>query len=267
MIITNNKAYLVHEEDKTPHAFTQSDFEAFLADGEEQSLEKIYVPQNLLSEYQELNEFFASRMEPYNFNTKRVTKPEYYYFNELSLDDGILRKLLDGSVVNTVNFLTYIYAGNNLMSFPFDITREEFLENIEIEKLGQAENGIILPDGWYEYNPSIGGNYVLWESSFPDVIKANTPFMFRATESRTKANPLVFHNKTLKILQEPLLYRVGQTNWHIVVHPFNQTFPTEEAISSNIYGTDTKGKIVRFKLTNGKVTVRFDRPVIEQRNY
>lgn len=266
MIVTSNKAYYFPTENDIPHEILESEFELFISAEEVQNLEKIYVPQNTLEDWKELNPTFLSIIEPYNYNTKRVTKPEYYYFDELTLDDGILRKLLDGSVVNTVKFPTYIYAGNNLFSFPFDITREEFLENIEIEKLGQKENGIILPDGWYEYSPG-AGNYVLWESSFPDVIKANTPFMFRATESRTKANPLVFHNKTLKILQEPLLYRVGQTNWHLVVHPFNHTFPTQEAISNNIYGTDTKGSLTKYKLTNGKVTVRFDKPVIEQRNY
>ena len=73
MIITHNKAYLVNEEDRTPHAFLQTEFDAFISAEEAQDLEKIYVPQDLLSQYQELNEFFASRMEPYNF-VKRVTK-------------------------------------------------------------------------------------------------------------------------------------------------------------------------------------------------
>lgn len=267
MIVTNNKAYYFPTEDDIPHEISENEFKLFISAEEVQNLEKIYVPQNTLEEWKELNPTLVSKIEPYNYNTKRVTKPEYYYFDELTLDDGILREILNGSVVSTLYLPTYIYAGNNLMSFPFDITREEFLENIEIEKIGQKENGIILPDGWYEYIPGSQSSYVLWESSFPDVIKANTPFMFKAKESRTKANPLVFHNKTIKILKKDLLYRIGQTNWHIVVHPYNFYFPTEENISGVVWGTDTKGNLTHFKNSGSGVGLRFDKPAIEQRNY
>ena len=220
MIITNNKAYLIHEEDKTPHAFTQTEFDVFIPAEEAQNLEKIYVPQDLLSQYQELNEFFASRMETYNF-VKRVTKPEYYYFDELTLTDGVMRKVLDGSVINTVKVPMVIRKGYNMYHFPFDITREELEEVVD---LGSDE--VSLPDDFRDF--SVTQAYSIYSRPIPNVIRANVPFLFKSNTENT-TTPLVFHNKTLKILQKPLLYRMGQTNWFMIAHSTKINCPTEES--------------------------------------
>lgn len=260
MIITNNKAYLVHEEDKTPHAFTQSDFEAFLPDGEEQSLEKIYVPQNLLSEYQELNEFFASRMEPYNFNTKRVTKPEYYYFNELTLTDAVMEKVLDGSIINTVRVPMSIRKGYNMYHFPFDVTREELLREIDFDDQDGVEKGITLPEGWREFSST--STFFTYPIPIPSVVRANIPFMFKSKVENATAE-LVFENKTLKTLQEPLLYKLGQTNCYFVAHTKRMYAPTSES-HTPFWATSSKGNFSKF---NSGSWVQPFRSFIEQRNY
>ena len=144
MIVTNNKAYYFPTEDDIPHEISENEFEAFISAEEVQNLEKIYVPQNTLEEYIESNPTFASKIEPYNYNTKRVTKPEYYYFDELTLTDAVMNGVLDGSIINTVKVPLSLRKGYNMYHFPFDVTREELLREIASDELDTVQKAISL---------------------------------------------------------------------------------------------------------------------------
>ena len=260
MIVTNNKAYYFPTEDDIPHEISENEFEAFISAEEVQNLEKIYVPQNTLEEWKELNPTFLSIIEPYNYNTKRVTKPEYYYFDELTLTDAVMEKVLDGSIINTVKVPMSIRKGYNMYHFPFDVTREELLREIDFDDQDGVEKGITLPEGWRDFSST--SIFFTYPIPIPSVVRANIPFMFKSKVENATAE-LVFENKTLKTLQEPLLYRLGQTNCYFVAHTKRMYAPTSES-HTPFWATSSKGNFSKF---NSGSWVQPFRSFIEQRNY
>ena len=163
--------------------------EPYIIEDDLTDIDIVYVPIDSLQGYQEFNE--GKPIEGYNYNVKRITRPEYLECENLTIHttnqtinyveflDGMFAKnvILDGKK---------IFEGNNMLYFPFDLNKQDLI------MMGGDNYSLLFNTDLYLKDE---GNVMrlIGDKFEYEYVKANTPFLF---VSKIYNDNLIFHNKT-----------------------------------------------------------------------